>query len=232
MGKKIAYCLLLMNLIFYPVYGQFLRTDVQLLSGLALPTGAFSGHELQKSGFALPGLNANAKIVVNIWQKLDFTLQSGIILNAIDVGSLGREKVTADPFLEDVVIRSDPFRIIPALAGAQFEMIKFKNITIQSHAHIGVFFSRTPYQLYKPRYFLVGPSYYEITSSSDVSFAYGCGLSVDVLTKSCISVLLSADWMHSDPVYGFISSGVLRTETHPINLINLSLGIAIPVYRP
>lgn len=232
MVRKFAVVFILINLFFFPTYGQFLQTRLQLQSGLSIPTGTFSGDRLPESSFAQTGLHTSVLIDIKIWENWDLTLQSGLLLHSIDVGSLGREKVAADAFLEDVIIRSDPFRIIPVMAGPQFTIGEFERFSVQAQAQIGVFFSRTPYQLYKPTYFLVGPPYYEVTSASDVSFAYGAGLSISYATRSCVSVNLGASWLHSEPVYGFISAGVLRNERRPVNLINLALGITIPLFTP
>ncbi len=232
MGKKIAIIFFFINLFFYPGYGQFLQTNLQIQSGISIPTGVFGGERLPESSFAQPGLSANVIIDVNIWKNWDLRLQSGLLLHSIDVGSLGREKVAADAFMEDVVIRSDPFRIIPVMAGPQFTIFERSSFSFQTQAQFGVFFSRTPYQLYKPTYFLVGPSYFEVTSASDISFAYGGGVSISYQTKSCVSIHLGAVWLHSEPVYGFISAGVLRNERRPVNLINTVLGITIPLFTP
>jgi len=205
-------------------------TTLSLQSGVGIPLGGFASSDLSNSSFAQTGFGFGILAETSLTDHLSFGVQAALFLNPIDVSLLGYEKVQADPFLEDVRIRSEAFRTIPLLAGPSFEFFKLNKLSLTAAVRAGVFFSSTPYQLYKPSYFLVGPSYYEITSSSDISFAYSAAAVFRYQTKSCVALKLISEWMYSKATYGFISASVLRTEERPISLLNVSLALEIPLF--
>jgi len=87
--------------------------------------------------------------------------------------------------------------------------------------------AKTPYQLYKPEYFMVGPEYFEITSSKDRNFAgiIGAGLQVDV--SSCIAFRAEGEFQYSTMVFGFNTASETRYEHRTISYINTNLALII-----
>ena len=87
--------------------------------------------------------------------------------------------------------------------------------------------AKTPYQLYKPEYFLVGPEYFEITSSKDRNFAgiIGAGIQIDI--SPCIALRANGDFQFSKMVFGYNTASGPRYEHRIISYINTTLALII-----
>ena len=153
-------------------FAQSSKAYLELNTRLSLPVFTYSSNNLESGCFTQPGFTVSAETGIWLYKKWGFSILSGLQLHSVDVGLLGWEKIQADPFLKDLYIRSDPYRIIHIMAGPEYAFQIIDKLELDIQILAGVFFSRTPYQLYKPTYYMVGPEYYEITSSKDISFAY------------------------------------------------------------
>ena len=212
------------------IYAQSLQVDLALQSGVSMPLFEFAGSNLQDGSFTLPGFTGSAETILVLNGTWEGVVQAGLQLNPVDVGLLGARKVAADPFLEDLYIRSDPFRVIHLLAGPGYRKQLGKSFRIDGQVTAGVFFSSTPYQLYKSEYFQVGPPFFEITSSRDVSFAYGAGLRLVYDISPCYQVGFTNQLMHSTASFQFITNAGIRTDVRNITIWNSSLSLILKLF--
>ncbi|MGE5317007.1 MAG: hypothetical protein ACM3ME_03345, partial [Chloroflexota bacterium] len=182
---------------------SFSKIDLSLQSGLSIPLFEYAAKNLQDGSFAMPGFTVAGELSTNLRfnggeksangnNNTGIFVQSGLTLNPIDVGYLGYEKMQADPFITKLFIRSEPFKVIHLLGGVSYNYPLFTKVNLQGQLGAGVFFSSTPYQLYKPEYFPFGPPYFEITPSKDISFAYTAGLRAIYETNPWYQIALSA----------------------------------------
>jgi len=212
------------------LYGQPKHLLLTLQSGVSVPLFDLGGTELGNGCFALPGFTGSMDAQLLIKEKWYAVIQGGIQLNPIDVGLLGYEKMQADPFLQSMYIRSDPFRVIHLLAGPGYYRQIGKHFRLEGQLTAGVFFSSTPYQLHKTEYFLTGPPFYEITASRDVSFAFGGGLRLVYDITPCYQVGISSQYLQSRASYNFSTGSGTRTDVRNISLWNTSLGLIIKLF--
>lgn len=212
------------------LYGQPKHMLLTLQSGVSVPLFDFAGTELGKGSFALPGFTGSVEAQLLIKEKWFAVIQGGIQLNPIDVGRLGYEKMQADPFLESMYIRSDPFRVIHLMAGPGYHRHIGKHFRLEGQLSAGVFFSSTPYQLHKTEYFLTGPPYYEITPSRDISFAFGAGLRLVYDLTPCYQLGISSEYLQSGASYNFTTGSGTRTDVRNISLWNTSLGLIVRLF--
>ncbi len=221
-------------LIFYlcgiTLFAQTHRTYLELKSGLSLPILDYSSNNLETGCFTQPGFTTSLEAGMKIYKRWGVTLQSGFQLHGVDVGYLGWEKIQVDPFLEDVYIRSDPYRIIHIVGGPEFCLPLYNKFNFDLKLLGGVFFSRTPYQLYKPTYFMVGPPYYEITSSSDISFACGGGARIRYAITNCYEVSLQGEFLSSQAAFPFQTASTSRIENKTITILNISAGLVLYLF--
>ena len=91
----------------------------------------------------------------------------------------------------------------------------------------GVMWAKTPYQLYKPEYFLVGPDYFEITSSKDRSPMILVGAGIQVEVSPCIAFRVEGEYQYSKLVFGFNSATGPRYEYRTISFVNTTLALII-----
>lgn len=216
-------CFPLLLLILFKISiasAQINTFQLSLQSGIAIPLFDFASTNLEKGSFALPGFTGSAEIKWlhnNLW---GVSLSSGIQMNPIAVGILGYEKVKADPFLEDLYIRSDPFKVIHVMAGPTHLTKICKSFSLEAQLKAGVFLSHTPYQLYKPKFFQTGPPFYEITTSQDLSFAYGAGVHLNYEISPCYSIGIGSEIMSSKAAFEFKSGQSTRTDNKIISLWN------------
>lgn len=202
----------------------------ELKAGTSFPVFAYSSNNLKKGCFTQTGLGVSAEADLRLWQHWGLQLQSGLQLHSVDVGLLGWEKMKNDVFLQDLYIRSDPYRIIHLVGGPAYHQAFFKKFNLDISLLGGVFFSRSPYQLYKPVYFMSGPPFYEITPSRDIGFAWGgdCGLSYAI--TDCYDIGLSATFLQSDVDFRFRTANGIRVDERMISFLNVSLGLVLHLF--
>jgi hypothetical protein len=153
--------------------------------------------------------------------------QFGIHFHPVDVRSLGWEKVQDDPFLQDVIIRSDPYQIITGTIGLYSRWNFWKVLSLHGKILGGVMWAKTPYQLYKPEYFLTGPEYFEITSAKDRNLAGGLGAGIQVEAGGCIAFRLEGEYYYSKMVFAFRTAGETRLDYRDISFVNTTLALVI-----
>lgn len=209
------------------MFCQDKNSFVSLRGGVSIPVGQYSSNDLDNGCFTLPGFTTGVEGAWYFKPWLGIGGQFGLNFHPVDVSTLGYEKVNSDPFLEDVTIRSDPYQIITGTVGL-FSNWKFWNI-FSLHGKIlgGVMWAKTPYQLYKPQYFLVGPEYFEITSSKDLNIALVTGAGIQVDVSPCIAFRIDAEYAYSKMVFGFKTATQTRYEYRNISYINTSLALII-----
>lgn len=210
--------------------GQEKTSFVGINAGVSIPYGKFRSTDLEDGSFALTGMNVNMEGAWYFLPKLGVGASVGFNLNPVDVSSLGWEKVINDPFLNDLTIRSDPYLTVTAMAGLYTKLPIYKTLYFSGKLLGGLLYGRTPYQLYKPEYFLAGPDYYEITSAQDWKFSWqaGAGLIYDV--SPCIGLILEGVIMYDKLSFNFRTANGTRTDVHTISLINTTLGVRIKLY--
>ncbi|KAF0195371.1 MAG: hypothetical protein FD166_2947 [Bacteroidetes bacterium] len=212
------------------LYGQPKRVLLTIQSGISVPLFDFASTELGKGCFTLPGFTGSLETQLVINEKWYGVVQGGIQLNPVDVGLLGYEKMQADPFLQSMYIRSDPFRVIHLMAGPGYLRHLGEFFTLEGQLTAGVFFSSTPYQLHKTEYFLTGPPFYEITASKDVSFAYGAGIRLVYDLTPCYQLGISSQYLQSRASYNFTTGSGIRTDIRNISLWNTSLALIVKLF--
>jgi len=208
-------------------YSQPKNLNLTIQAGVAIPAFDFAAKNLDNGSFALTGFTGSIAANVILHKNWGAFIQSGLNLSPIDVGDLGYEKKQEDPFLLDVYVRSDPFKVIDLLAGPVYNLKLLDNLNLLAKTGAGVFFSSTPYQLFKTEYFQMGPPYFEVTSSKDISFAYGGGASLIYDIAPCYQIGISGFIMHSQGHFDFYRGNTIWTSIRNITLINFSGGIII-----
>lgn len=225
--KKIVLPLLLIFIGYVP-HAQKASSYVSLNTGVSLPLGKFSSKTLDGGSFALAGWNSNVEGAWFFYKDLGAGLQLGYSAHPVDVRSLGYEKVQNDPFLMDLYIRSDPYRQI-SLAG--FFLYSFSitdKLSLTPKAGGGFLYGSSPYQLYKPEYFMVSSKWYEITSTNDMGGYFMAGATFRYPLSGCLDVVLSGEYGYGVLKYRFLTgSGDIREDVHHAMTLNILAGIGI-----
>ena len=222
--------ILLALLMLFSIYILAQKACLEVKSGISIPLFAYSSKNLADGCFTQAGLTVTADADIKLWHQLGLKLESGLQLHTVDVGYLGWEKVQADPFLTDLYIRSDPYRIIHLMAGPSYSMPVLKKLNLDVSATAGVFFSRSPYQLHKPVYYMIGPDYYEITQSKDISFAWGGGFRLRYAITDSYEISVGSDYLQSAAAFGFITSNGLRIDKRTISFLNCTAGVVFHLF--
>lgn len=212
------------------LHSQPLQVQLCIQSGLSMPLSDFAATNLEKGSFALPGFTGSVEATMVLKDKWTGFVQGGLQLNPIDVGYLGYEKMQADPFIQELYIRSDPFKVIHLLAGPGYQTKIGKSFLVEGQLAGGVFFSATPYQLHKTKYFLAGPPYYEITTSKDISFAYGANLRFVYEVTPCYQIGINNQFLNSRAAFDFKTGTGIRTDHRNISLWNISFSLIVKLF--
>lgn len=216
--------LILTTVILYP---QSNKIYIDITAGATLPIGKYAAKNLATGSFT--ELGGNASIDISWMLKKPFGINATFsgIMNPVDVSTLGWAKVIADPFLSDVNIRSDPYLHFTVMLGPMYERHIYKNLSFQLGINAGVMKSNTPYQLYKPQYFMAGPQYYEITSAGAYSFALRVFIDLELKIRNSWSLIMQSAYTNSSPEFTFWTATEVRKEKKPVSFLNANFGIRL-----
>jgi hypothetical protein len=206
-------------------FAQKKPSFIAIRGGASLPFGKYHEKSLDGGSFTLTGFNVSAEGAWFFNPKFGVGANAGINFHPVDVGVLGWEKVLADPFLEDLYIRSDPYKIITAMAGFYTQLPIKGKFFFTGKVLGGLFWGQTPYQLYKPDYFMVGPPYFEITSATDWKFSWSAGLGFRYNITPCFGLVLDSEIFYDQLNFDFQTYTSIRTDERIISFINTTLGI-------
>lgn len=198
-------------------------------TGASFPISKYKQANLNQGSFARTGYNVTAEGAWFFKEKFGVGGSVSINQHPVDVGLLGWEKVQADPFLEDLYIRSEPYLMLTAFIGFNYRTYIFDKFYFTSKLQGGILYGKTPYQLYKPTYFIVGPEYYEITSARDWKIAGNAGIGIQYNITNCYSIVLDADVTYGELAFGFNSASGYQIDRRAVSFINTSLGLRIKI---
>lgn len=213
--------LIITTLCFNSIFARDWKVAIK--PAVSIPLGDFAAHQLHTGSFAETGFSGILELKHPVYKNWSLAAESGIALHAVNVSALGLVTVQNDPFMEDVYIRSEAIRQVFLLAGTSYAFKLVGLFTAEAGIKAGFLHSQTPYQLYKPRYFMTGPAYYEITSAKDYSAVFSAEIAVYYPINDCYEAGLNFQWMNASPEFGFHTSGGVRVDKRPVQMLNLGL---------
>ncbi len=209
------------------VQSQEKQSFVGLRTGLSIPFGKYAAKNLDDGSFAQAGFNVTIDGAWFFKPKFGIGGSVGLNMHPVDVTALSGERVNSDPFLNNVVIRSEPWKIITAMAGPYFQLPLSPRFSFSAKLLGGLLYGKTPYQLYKPDYYLLPNNWAEITSAQDWKFSWQTGIGIAYKLSPCIDLTLDSDIFYDKLTFGFNSSTGYYTSTKTIAIINTTLGFRI-----
>lgn len=196
-------------------------------SGISIPMGDFSKSVLNTGGFANPGFYAGFDAVWMIFDRIGFTVSADLAMNPVRVSELGYERMQVDPFLVDLWVRSDPYKLISSFGGINYSSELSDRINLNTSISLGMMYGETPYQILYSEYFLIGTNYYIITAAGSYGFAYKLDANIEYELRPQWSIFLSTAYQHSKLRFKFITGSGDRYENKKIDLLNLAFGIRL-----
>ena len=218
-------------LLSFSLYSQNVEKNSKvyfnLKAGVSIPLGDFSKGILDTGGFADPGFYAGFDAVWMVYDRIGITVSSDLAMNPIRVSELGYERMQVDPFLIDLWVRSDPFKLISSYGGLTYRSELFDRININTGISLGMMYGETPYQILYSEYFMVGTNYYIITSAGSYGFAYKLDANIEYELRKQWSVFANFGYQHSKLRFKFYSGSGDRFENKKIDLLNIAFGIRL-----
>jgi hypothetical protein len=206
------------------------RLLVLIRSGVSLPLGAYRHSSDENGGFATTGFVVSAEAVWYFSKHLGAGLSASYNLHTVDVAALGRFRMNHDPFLSNIIIRSDPWLMVTAMPGLYFRYPLSQKFSATADVHAGLLYGRTPYQLFKPDYYLLPDTWQEKTSAQDYKFSWMAGAALQYQATSCIALVLAADVCADQLQFNFITGSGERTDQLKMAFVNLSAGIRLIIF--
>jgi len=218
---------LLMVFMSLQSFAQYANSFISLRSGVSIPLKPYGSHDLGKGSFTTLGINVSAEGAWFFTTHFGVGGQVGLNLHPIDVSALARAKVSADPFLSTLTIRSDPFRVVNATMGIYTHYNIGRNLSANAKLLGGIFWANTAYQLYKPTYFLTGPDYFEITSARDCKFILEPGVGLEYRISSFFALKADVELLSRTMQFGFNTWEGVRYDRKHIGFINAVIGLVV-----
>jgi hypothetical protein len=203
---------------------------VGLQAGASFPVGKFHSKVLPDGGFAQTGFAASLEGAWFFKSWIGIGASAGLDLHPVDISSLRSEKLSDDPYMVDLSIRSDPYRSFSLYTGLFFEFPLVKKLSVTAKALGGAIYAETPYQLYKPDYYMLGEKWFEVTAAGDyaASFLAGGGLKYDL--NSCLALVLNAEFTYNSMEFQYYRpDGSIRTDKKVFAFVNTVAGIVIKI---
>lgn len=205
-----------------------------LKGGASLPLGEYSSNNLEEGAFTTIGMSLGADAFWNFYKNLGVVADFSYSLHSVDASALATETLYAseDPLLNDLYVRSDPYKTISFLLGLQYEYQLFPKFSIEPKALMGIMIASTPFQLFETEYFLLPNNYFKRTSSRDESFAMKAGLAFKYDIATCLMLKVSGDITHANMSFGFYNSSGKYYRDQTISYLDLSLGLVYKIGKP
>jgi opacity protein-like surface antigen len=203
------------------------QSFVGLRSGISIPIGGYAAKELDGGSFTQAGFNVTIDGAWFFKPKFGIGGSVGLNLHPVDVVALSGERINSDPFLNNVVIRSEPYKIITAMGGVYFQLPFGNGFSFSAKLLGGLLYGKTPYQLYKPDYYLLPNNWAEITSAQDWKFSWQTGFGLRYNLSSCIDLIFDTGLFYDQLAFNFNTFSGLRTDTKTIAFINTTVGFRI-----
>lgn len=225
-----VFALLLSSCLFAQNVETNSKVYFNLKSGVSIPLGDFSKGILNTGGFADPGFYAGFDAVWMAYDRIGLTLSADLAMNPIRVSDLGFERMQADPFLVDLWVRSDPFKLISSYGGITYSSELFDRININTGISLGLMYGETPYQILYSKYFMLGTNYYIITSAGSYGFAYKFDANIEYELRKQWTIFVNFGYQHSKLRFKFYSGSGDRFENKKIDLLNIAFGIRLKIF--
>lgn len=194
-------------------------------AGVSIPYGKYKSYDLEERSFAITGLNISSEGAWFFHPNIGVGASVGFNLHPINVSSLGWEVLQADPSMEDLTIRSEPYQIITAMGGIYTQIPIKEKFSFTGKLLGGLLYGKTPYQLYKADFFTAGMVYYELTSAQDWKFSWQAGAGFLYEISPCYGLVVDAEIMYDKLSFDFYTSDGTRTDVRTISFINTTFGV-------
>lgn len=211
----------------YATCQQEAESFVAIQSGVSIPFGGYRSAVLFEGSFTQPGFTVSTDGAWFFSRHFGAGISASLNLHPVDVVALGRAQVNYDPFLSDVTIRSEAFRIITVMPGIYAGFRPFEKWSFTGKINAGFLQGKTPYQLYKPDYYLIADNWNEVTSATDSKFSWMAGIRIAYAVSPCIGISLNSDVLYDKLKFNFRTALNTRTDERVIAMVNLLLGIDI-----
>lgn len=204
------------------------KSFVSLRSSYSIATGEYSENNLDRGCFTTSGMSFGAEGAWFFWDNLGVGLDVNYSLHSVDAIALATEKVRVDQFVIDLTVRSEPYSILTIMSGFYYSLELTEKLSLQPKLMGGIMFGKTPFQLFEPTFFYLGPSYYKVTSSRDYGFALKTGLLIKYDISNCIAIGVNADYTYSHLSFGFKTAGDnYEIRERNIGFVDLGIGLII-----
>ncbi len=227
---KIRILSIILSGILCQAAGQDKNSFVGFNTGLSIPVGKYHEKSLgEPSGsFATTGFNAAIEGAWFFKPWIGIGGQAAIDFHPVDVWTLGYEIVQETPELNDLYIRSEPYRNYAFYAGIFFEKPVIRNFSLTAKALGGFLYSQTPYQLFKADYYLIGEKWYDKTRAGDMEGSFLAGAGLKYYLPNCLALTLNGEFTWNKAEFNFmVADGSIRTDEHIISFVNIAAGIIV-----
>ena len=221
--------LLLFILFTIDASAQGRNSFIAIRTGYSYPVGRYSSNDLDDGSFASIGINASVEGGWFFSSHFGIGGQAGINLHPLDLQELAIAKIEDDPFLSDLRIRSEEFQSITNTTGFYGTWSVRGKFNVNAKILSGIMYAKTPYQIYKPQYFLAGPEYYEITSAADYSLVFIGGTGIVYNALDYLDLILTGEYHYSKLTFRFNTANGVVDDHKVISFINLLFGLVIKI---
>lgn len=209
---------------------QETKLSISLRGNLSTPFGVYAGNDIDNSSFTQSGISFGSELTWHINQKLGLVIDFNQAFHPVNASELGAAMVYDDPFLTDMYIRTESYSLTTFMIGAVYKLKINNKISVNPKLLIGGMYGKTPYQLFFPEYYLVGPDYFTITSSRDYGIAFKGGGNIIYAFNKYVSMDLNIDLTYSKLKFGFNNYSGLIYKERDILFTNIGLGLVLKVF--
>ncbi|NPD83139.1 hypothetical protein HNS38_00090 [Lentimicrobium sp. L6] len=225
--KKCLFVLLLFAYHFTSS-AQETKSFFSVKGSYSIPVGDYAAYDLDKGGFTTEGISLGAEGAWYVYKNIGFGADITYSLHSVDAIGIANKKMEDAILLNQLYVRSDPYKMMTTLVGFYYSINVINRLTIEPKLLGGMMFGKSPWQLFEQELYLLGESYYKITSSKARSFAFKAGVSFKYELSSCLALSLFADYSQSDLSYGFYSSsGDLSYKDRKTAYFDFGVGLVL-----
>ncbi len=201
---------------------------IDLKGALALPLGDFAARDLEGGSFATSGIVGKLDITWFTFENWGVRAGFSGAIIPVKADALATAKVANDPFLQDLIIRSDPYTYMYFNASVLYRRHLSEKWKLYGLIGTGMMYMETPYQLHKSKYFMTGPDYFEITAAGDYALMCHLGAEIEYEIVDKWSVVGGINLNYANATFTFdLTGGGQRIDKRKVFTVESSLGIRL-----
>ncbi len=200
--------LLLLLIAFAEIKAQDKPFLVGFRYGFSLPMGQFASHEYKRDNkeygaYALLGTTFSVESAWYSKKRIGFGVNYSVSYYPIAIGYYLIDKDSAIPEANNFRLKSSPYEVRTFMAGALYRLPISKRFNVSFKGMGGLFWAKSPDQVYQAFYFMIGDRTWSKTSAISLKGSFLVGATINFKLFDHVDLLIESEFTYAKSGFAF-----------------------------